>query len=382
MSGVNPEDYGAFAKYLTKPGKYWMDKLDQTEHDQILGGIIKEMLDGKEPSTGRATAVILGGQSGAGKGGMTANAMTAMGGNGVVIDPDEMRIHHPRYVDYLKIDPDNAPGLVHPDAKLWANEVTQYCIENNYNIISDTTLGNKDWAVDLITRLSAQNYEIEVHAIAVKKEISQEGVRSRYERAWKKKNDLLEKEADYRKSIDRCIKKLETTLHATEEKAVRADLESLQRRADAARKEADETFPRNVNERAQNSSYSGLQDTIDELFTNHMGSIGRMVVFERGNGILADTNSGGNPVEALRSKRDGKMKPAELSAMRESMAETLKWREERIAKLREKANGLESEEAAVILLQIAELEEDNKKIATARTDLFKSWLSDLNEVKP
>lgn len=128
-------------------------------------------------------AIILGGQPGAGKGGLAKAAERELADDAVLIDPDALRDHHPRVGEYRGAQPYTWSGLTHADASKWADELLQATVEAKKNFIFDTTLSNGQWTSELIRDLQTRGYNVEVRAIAAHKLESEHGVDERFTRS-------------------------------------------------------------------------------------------------------------------------------------------------------------------------------------------------------
>ena len=161
------------------------DNLSASEHKRIFEREIKPTeLEGLEPVL-RPKMFMLGGQPGAGKSGVR-NAITKQPQfkNALTVDPDELRTYHPRYLQFVKENPDSAAGRVHYDASKWAQELREVAVDLKLNIILDTTLGgNPSSSVSQAKHASKAGYDVEVHVAAVSMEVSRQSVRKRYEDA-------------------------------------------------------------------------------------------------------------------------------------------------------------------------------------------------------
>lgn len=156
--------------------------LSKEEHQQIRQEISEEYLQGTSRAE-QPRAIILAGQPGAGKSGLTREARAELerDGGAVIVDTDQLRDSHPDY-DMLKSQNDRrAAGLVQKDSGQWADELTQDAMEQRRNLIIDGTLKNPDNARNLCDELKDQGYQVEVRAMAVAKEDSVQGVYGRYE---------------------------------------------------------------------------------------------------------------------------------------------------------------------------------------------------------
>ncbi|MCF5974810.1 zeta toxin family protein, partial [Xanthomonas perforans] len=100
------------------------DVLPKGIHEQILREQILTAPDFiNSTAQQQPKAVILGGQPGAGKGGLVAQAKAELDQNAVTIDPDELRRYHPRVADFRRENPYEWSGRTHKDASSWADEL-------------------------------------------------------------------------------------------------------------------------------------------------------------------------------------------------------------------------------------------------------------------
>lgn len=124
----------------------------------------------------RPKAIILAGQPGAGKGGLVRTALSEMGGNAAVIDPDELRSAHPDVHRLRSQKPYTWSGETHSDASRWAQELRADAVAQRKHLVIDTTMPR----ADVIKELKAQGYEVEVRAIATHRLESELGVDNRF----------------------------------------------------------------------------------------------------------------------------------------------------------------------------------------------------------
>lgn len=158
------------------------DQLDKDEHARILRDkIIPTYGVDAAQSHERPKAIILGGQPGAGKGGLAVRASADLGGDAVSIDPDELRTHHPKLEDFRRENPYSWSSRTHPDASAWADELLEVASSERKNLIFDSTLSNGEWAADtLIKGLKEKGYDVEIRVVAAHKMESEIGVDGRF----------------------------------------------------------------------------------------------------------------------------------------------------------------------------------------------------------
>ncbi|GAA5081731.1 zeta toxin family protein [Lysobacter panacisoli] len=159
-------------------------------------------------------AIVLGGQPGAGKGGLADRAIKELNGNVVPIDPDELRKYHPRINEFQSATPYNWSGLTQPDASAWADELREAAVTGRKNFIFDTTLSNGEWTADLIRDLQAKGYDVEVRAVAAHKLESELGVDYRFSSKLDKDGHGRYVPADARDAIYDKVPRSLDTIHA------------------------------------------------------------------------------------------------------------------------------------------------------------------------
>jgi predicted ABC-type ATPase len=158
-------------------------RLDPARHAEISARIIESELEGTR-AVEEPTAIIIAGQPGAGKSGITAEALTDLErGGAVVVDVDAYRPEHPNYRALASSDDRTAASLVQHDASLWADELRDAAIASRRNLIIDGTLKSPDGAEELCRQLRRAGYRVELRALAVDRKTSLLGVHERYERS-------------------------------------------------------------------------------------------------------------------------------------------------------------------------------------------------------
>ena len=156
-------------------------RLDDEEHKRIFDQKVVPASGLNNAQTHeRPRAVILAGQPGAGKGGLSDFALKEFQGDVVPIDPDELRVAHPEFRSLREKYPYTWSDYTHSDASLWGKELRAAAIEGRKNIIVDTTLGNGTGAVDLINELRGKGYEVEIRAVVAHRMESELGVDGRF----------------------------------------------------------------------------------------------------------------------------------------------------------------------------------------------------------
>jgi predicted kinase len=259
------------------------DELEPSVHAVILAVIIADFL-GHIPTAAAPRCYLLGGQPGAGKTGLRKAIEGALGAAApVVVDPDELRIYHPRYVAFVEENALTAASRTHAAAAAWADELRTAALERGVNVIVDGTLRSPDWAVQMALDAAELGYPVEVHAVAVPFDVSRQGVRGRLE-------------ASYAAQTDETIPRDERPL------------------------------PRSVPDNIQLDAYNGLPASLEAL--SRSGLVSRIRVATRDGAALADMHGQDtvdaaaeidpNPfAEALNRERDRPWTAEEIEAYQE-----------------------------------------------------------------
>lgn len=150
---------------LTELAQQWIaPKLYQTERQE------------------RPTAILLAGQSGAGKSTVSNDLRHTLQQRGgyIAIDADHFRQHLP-YVEDLDRGDMDFSAQTQVDAGALANAIRDEAIKNRRHLVIDGTLRDSDAAIELAKTLRENGYRVELHAMAVNEQISYERATTRYE---------------------------------------------------------------------------------------------------------------------------------------------------------------------------------------------------------
>nr|WP_272944597.1 zeta toxin family protein [Kribbella catacumbae] len=126
-------------------------------------------------------ALLLGGQTGAGKSVMTG-VLTA--------DPhwrqaagfgsDTLRVHHPDYQRLLATDADTACFYTDPDARAWVGDALDHCVDQRFSVVFDSTMSRQAAAEGFAERFHGAGYRIDAAFVAAPAALSKLGVVARY----------------------------------------------------------------------------------------------------------------------------------------------------------------------------------------------------------
>lgn len=126
-------------------------------------------------------AILLGGQSGAGKTTLHKVYKNLLDQNVIVINGDEYRTSHPRFAKLQAAFGDKSVEYTAP----WAGRMTEALIEHlsryGYNLIIEGTLRTAEVPTKTARLLRERGYEVSLALMAVKPEISLVSCQTRYE---------------------------------------------------------------------------------------------------------------------------------------------------------------------------------------------------------
>jgi hypothetical protein len=322
------------------------DALDATAHANILDDIIADYLDGVPPAA-EPRCYLLGGQPGAGKTGLRKAIEAQLGDEKpLLVDPDELRIYHPRYVAFVEQDPLTAASRTHTDAATWADELRMAALERRVNVIIDGTLRSADWAVKMAVDAAERHYAVEVHAVAVPLEVSRQGVRGR----------------------------LEASFAAQQDPTIQDEEKPL---------------PRDVPDNIQLDAYNGLPASLEAL--SRSGLVARVRVARRDGTALADLHGQNdldaaseidpNPfAEALRQERDRPWTGEEIADYQERAQTILSQMQARLERAEGPAHEALVGEMETVRAAMAKVagEQTDKALTAACTE----WLRRVLELQP
>lgn len=161
-------------------------KVSSEEAYNISQDIISDSLASTKPQKS-PTAIILAGQSGAGKGQITAQQEKRFENTGgaIVCDIDSLRALHPKYQEIQEEFKKDSSQITMRFAVTVNNQIIDSAKKNNRNIIFDQTSASlnqvKQIHLSLVEGRVSNPYSLELHAIANDDKTSQMRIFGRYE---------------------------------------------------------------------------------------------------------------------------------------------------------------------------------------------------------
>jgi hypothetical protein len=135
------------------------------------------------PSRERPVAVIVGGQTGAGKTEVTKLVKQQLGEPGTYtnINMDFYNAMHPDFAGWQAEDPATASARVRPDGELWWTKAQEYAIEHRHDVVLESAMRDPSEFEDIAARFHGAGYRVEAALLAVPPALSRLGVLSRYQ---------------------------------------------------------------------------------------------------------------------------------------------------------------------------------------------------------
>lgn len=156
-------------------------KLSEKEHDELYD-MIKRIWTADKFPVKNPIAVIIGGQTGAGKSGIISYSQKMFeDGNVVVINSDEIKPFHPKSEEIAKNYPELYTKITDQESNTWTSELFEETREEGYNIIFEGTMKNNRVADDAIENLIKRGYTVVVRGLAVCDLESRLSILERYE---------------------------------------------------------------------------------------------------------------------------------------------------------------------------------------------------------
>lgn len=156
-------------------------KLAEDEHNEYYDTIKRIYIGGKTPQK-NPIAIIVGGQTGAGKSGILGYSSKIFGDNNVIIiNSDEIKPFHPKSEEIAKLYPQLYTKITDQESNTWTSRLFEELRREKYNIIFEGTMKNNRIADESITELKKLGYTVVVRGIAVCDLESRISILERYE---------------------------------------------------------------------------------------------------------------------------------------------------------------------------------------------------------
>lgn len=127
-------------------------------------------------------AIIVSGQTGAGKTSITTLATQALAGRGdaVNINLDTYKPYHPKFDELMRGDDTTAGAYTSIDGHKWMEAAEAYAIRNRFDIVLESAMRDPRDFEEPAARLRAGGYRVEVPVVAVHESMSRLGALDRY----------------------------------------------------------------------------------------------------------------------------------------------------------------------------------------------------------
>jgi hypothetical protein len=161
------------------------ERLPDADFERIYDRRIRpDVLDGIEKSK-TPTAVLVGGQPGAGKSyalaRIRANLATTVGAS-AVISGDELREYHPYWRAHALTDP-LAANATRPDVSQWCTRLVIDAMARKLNLVLEASLREPEATATLARRLKREGYQVATVALATDRDQSRQVTVARYDAA-------------------------------------------------------------------------------------------------------------------------------------------------------------------------------------------------------
>lgn len=135
--------------------------------EKIKETIISILSCNRSPAHGTPLAVVVGGQSGAGKTALIDYTLQLIPGNFITIDNDFFRGFHPKSFEIERLYPEFYTAATDQIGLGITSDILNHFIEHKYNLVLHQTLRGNRVADDAITKLRDAGYTVGVRALAV-----------------------------------------------------------------------------------------------------------------------------------------------------------------------------------------------------------------------
>jgi hypothetical protein len=158
-------------------------RLTEAQHQDIFEKRIAPLVLANVQPDLSPTAIVFGGQPGAGKSpAIDAAARAFPSTRGVVqVLGDDLRAFHPRYAELMATDDKTAAAYTDRDAGRWVEKLIASARERHFNLIIEGTMRRPEVVEATLSGLRDAGYRTEARVLAIPPELSWLGVLQRYE---------------------------------------------------------------------------------------------------------------------------------------------------------------------------------------------------------
>ena len=157
-----------------------LDKLSQDDFIKVSNRLVRSLTRGKTISS-KPKAILLGGQSGAGKTTIHRIKQREFQGNIIVIDGDSYRSFHPNYLTLQEKYGKDSVNYT----KVFAGQMVEYLVDElskqGYHLLIEGTLRTTEVPRKTAQLLTTRGYQVSLALIATKPELSYLSTLIRYE---------------------------------------------------------------------------------------------------------------------------------------------------------------------------------------------------------
>lgn len=152
----------------------------EEEFNHVLARNLRILTRGKQVSK-NPSAILLGGQSGAGKTTIHRIKLKEFLGNIIIIDGDSFRAQYPQYLDLQRIYGKDSVEYTKKFARQMVESLVEKLSDVGYNLLIEGTLRTVDVPKKTAELLISKGYEVQLSLIATKPELSYLSTLIRYE---------------------------------------------------------------------------------------------------------------------------------------------------------------------------------------------------------
>lgn len=156
-------------------------RLAPDKHRAIYEDRIAPLIFARAVAVEQPTAIVLGGQPGAGKSAALAMAHAEFARGGLVeIVGDDLRAFHPRYSALQRQDDRTAAFFTDRDSGRWIEMAIADAAKRRCNVAVEGTMRLPDKVAETLTRFRENGYVTDARALAVNPELSALGILQRF----------------------------------------------------------------------------------------------------------------------------------------------------------------------------------------------------------